>query len=126
MSSDMDTSPSSSSAAAAAIPSSSTPVASASSGRPDGRLPSELRPLSVEHGLLHRADGSVQWTQGGTSVLVGVYGPRMVGSTKDEKSDRAAVIVNFKAANGHASQTHTNGNSMHTTHHTRPQEETTL
>jgi len=34
------------------------------SSRPDGRLPTELRPISVEHGLLNRADGSVQWTQG--------------------------------------------------------------
>jgi len=36
-------------------------------------------------------------------VLVGVYGPVMVGG-KDEKIDRATVTVNFKAASGQASQ----------------------
>jgi hypothetical protein len=43
------------------------------------------------------------FVSGGTSVLVGVYGPVMVGG-KDEKIDRATVTVNFKAASGQASQ----------------------
>jgi exosome complex component RRP46 len=72
------------------------------SDRPDNRLASELRPISVEHGVLSRADGSAQWSQAGSSVLVGVYGPVLVPG-RDEKIDRATVSVHFKAASGQAS-----------------------
>jgi len=72
------------------------------SERPDNRLPTELRPISVDHGVLNRADGSAQWSQSGSSVLAGVYGPVLIPG-KDEKIDRATVSVHFKAASGQAS-----------------------
>jgi len=42
----------------------------------DGRSAEELRPLRIETGVLHEADGSsfVEW--GGNKIICGVYGPR--------------------------------------------------
>lgn len=100
----------SSSSAAAASPAAASTSGGASTrvsapgSRPDGRLSSELRPLSVEHSPLSRADGSAHWSSGGTSVLVGVYGPLVTGAARDEKHDRATIVVNFKAPAGMASQ----------------------
>jgi len=111
----MDTSPdgpSAASSASAAVAASSTSATatmavsspsplSSSSSRPDGRLPTELRPISVEHGLLQRADGSCSWSQGGSIALAGVYGPILAGG-KDERMDRATIVVHFKSASGSA------------------------
>ncbi|MEM0372408.1 MAG: exosome complex exonuclease Rrp41 [archaeon] len=44
--------------------------------RTDGRSPEELRPIKIEVGVLHRADGSCLLDWGDNKVLAGVYGPR--------------------------------------------------
>jgi exosome complex component RRP41 len=44
--------------------------------RLDGRAPNELRPIKIEVGVLHRADGSCYLEWGGNKVIAGVFGPR--------------------------------------------------
>jgi len=51
-----------------------------------------LRPLSCELGVLSRPDGSASFTQGGTTVVVAVYGPAEVRTSR-ELIDRAIVEV---------------------------------
>jgi exosome complex component RRP41 len=46
--------------------------------RLDGRKPDELRPITIEAGVIKRADGSCYLQWGNNKVLVGVYGPREV------------------------------------------------
>ena len=64
--------------------------------RGDGRSPSQLRPLSFELSLLHRADGSVRYTQGHTTLLVAVYGPTLA-SSREERSDSAVLSFTFSS-----------------------------
>ena len=64
------------------------------STRRDGRTPSQLRPLSYEQSILHRADGSVRYTQGNTTVVVAVYGPT-VASHREEQWDEAVLLFTF-------------------------------
>lgn len=44
--------------------------------RIDGRKPDELRPIKIEAGVLHRAEGSCYLEWGGNKVMAAVYGPR--------------------------------------------------
>ncbi|RLF32054.1 MAG: exosome complex exonuclease Rrp41 [Thermoplasmata archaeon] len=44
--------------------------------RMDGRKPDELRPIKIEAGVLHRAQGSCYLEWGGNKVMAAVYGPR--------------------------------------------------
>ncbi|MBU0586104.1 exosome complex exonuclease Rrp41 [Candidatus Micrarchaeota archaeon] len=44
--------------------------------RRDGRALDELRPLKIEAGVLHEADGSALVHWGGNKVIAGVFGPR--------------------------------------------------
>ena len=44
--------------------------------RVDGRAPEDLRPVRIETGILHEADGSSYIEWGGNKILCGVYGPR--------------------------------------------------
>jgi exosome complex component RRP41 len=44
--------------------------------RIDGRTPEELRPIKIEAGILHRAEGSCYLEWGGNRVMAAVYGPR--------------------------------------------------
>jgi len=53
----------------------------------------ELRRIACAQGILNRADGSVKYSQGSTSVLVAVYGPTRPSRTKFEKNDRATIDV---------------------------------
>ena len=80
----MDTSMDAAASASMAAP--QKPAAAAQSTRPDGRLPTELRPISVEHGLLNRADGSVQWTQGQDRE----------GDSRDRAQQRGALIYSSR------------------------------
>jgi ribonuclease PH len=48
---------------------------SSTTRRSDGRTNNDLRPPVAEQGILNRADGSVRFMMGNTSVLVAVYGP---------------------------------------------------
>ncbi|KXS22309.1 ribosomal protein S5 domain 2-like protein, partial [Gonapodya prolifera JEL478] len=63
--------------------------------RPDGRTPSQLRPITMGQGVLSRADGSGQARAGETEVLAAVYGPTEV-KIRDEKLDRATLEVKWK------------------------------
>ncbi len=53
------------------------------------------RALRCEREILHRADGSAQWEQGGTKVLAAVYGP-MSTLARKEDPERAIIEVTFK------------------------------
>jgi ribonuclease PH len=65
--------------------SSSSSAASSSSekkgDRKDKRNNNQLRPMECEHSVLTRADGSVKYSQGNSSVMVAVYGPVQVLSS---------------------------------------------
>ena len=44
--------------------------------RVDGRAWNELRPISIESGVLPNADGSAYIEMGGNKIIVGVFGPK--------------------------------------------------
>lgn len=44
--------------------------------RLDGRAMDEVRPVRIEAGIVHEADGSAYIEWGGNKILCGVYGPR--------------------------------------------------
>ncbi|KAI9072142.1 hypothetical protein K1719_011171 [Acacia pycnantha] len=67
--------------------------------RPDGRTPSQLRPLACSRGILNRAHGSASWTQGETKVLAAVYGPK-AGTRKNENPEKACIEVIWKPKTG--------------------------
>ena len=68
------------------------------------RAPAALlhRTLKCERGLLTRADGSAQWTVGGTSCLASVTGPTQSMASSKEDAERATVDVIFKPRTGMA------------------------
>ena len=78
------------------------PSASIALSRRDGRTPSQLRPLSYEQSLLHRADGSIRYTQGNTTLIIAVYGPTLA-SHREEQWDRAALAFTFSSTAATAS-----------------------
>ena len=53
--------------------------------------------------MLHRADGSARWTQGGTSVLAAVYGPQSTLARKEDP-EKAIVEVTFSPRSGGAGE----------------------
>ena len=58
------------------------------------------RTVRCERGLLTRADGSAQWTQGGTSCLASVTGPTQSYASSKEDAERATVDVVFRPRSG--------------------------
>lgn len=56
--------------------------------------------MRCERGLLTRADGSAQWTQGGTAVLASVTGPTQAYASSKEDPERATVEVIFRPRSG--------------------------
>ena len=66
--------------------------------RHDGRLPDELRPIRMEVGILHNADGSALVEYGKTKVLAAVYGPREPPQKYMVLPDRAALRVRYHMA----------------------------
>jgi hypothetical protein len=60
------------------------------------------RAISVRFGVLSRADGSCFWSQGGSSVLVAVYGPHKPKRREHEYPDRAHI--HFKILSDHTPQ----------------------
>lgn len=58
--------------------------------RADGRRASQLRPIKCDRGILSRADGSVRWTQGGTSILVAVHGP--LEAPQSQQNPHQAIV----------------------------------
>ncbi len=59
--------------------------------RLDGRKLDELRPVSIEVGVIPNADGSCRLRIGGTEVIVGVYGPREMFPRRLQEDDRAHI-----------------------------------
>lgn len=70
------------------------------SHRPDGRSPSQIRPLVADFGLLHAADGSARFAHGDTKVLVGVHGPRPPRGPRFENPERAVLDIKVVPASG--------------------------
>jgi len=66
--------------------------------RSDGRKPDQIRPLKIEAGVLHRADGSAYLEWGNNKVLCGVYGPREYNPRRFQQSDKAVVRCKYNMA----------------------------
>lgn len=66
--------------------------------RQDGRKANELRPLSIEAGVLKRADGSAYLEWGNNKVMAAVYGPRECHPRHLQDPARALVRVRYNMA----------------------------
>ncbi len=66
--------------------------------RLDGRKLDELRPLTIEVGILKRADGSAYVTLGKNKIMAAVYGPREVHPRHLQKLDSAIVRCRYNMA----------------------------
>jgi len=67
--------------------------------RRDGRKVDELRqPLSMEIGLLPKADGSALINMGKNKILAAVYGPREVHPRHLARQDAAVLRVLYRMA----------------------------
>jgi exosome complex component RRP41 len=63
--------------------------------RLDGRKADQIRPITIEAGILHRADGSAYLEWGGNKVICAVYGPRELNPKRFQESDKAVVQVRY-------------------------------
>jgi exosome complex component RRP41 len=63
--------------------------------RLDGRKADQIRPVTIEAGVLHRADGSAYLEWGGNKVMCAVYGPRELNPKRFQESDKAVVQVRY-------------------------------
>jgi exosome complex component RRP41 len=66
--------------------------------RLDNRKPDELRPIKIEAGVLHRAEGSCYLEWGGNKVLAAVYGPREAVPRHTQNPLRAIVNARYNMA----------------------------
>jgi exosome complex component RRP41 len=66
--------------------------------RIDGRKADEIRPIHIEAGVLHRADGSAYLEWGGNKVMAAVYGPRELNPRRFQKADKAVVQARYSMA----------------------------
>ena len=66
--------------------------------RLDGRAFDELRSVTIEAGVLHRADGSCYLEWGGNKVLCAVYGPREAIPRHTQNPLRAIVTARYNMA----------------------------
>ena len=66
--------------------------------RIDGRKLDELRPIKIQVGTLHRADGSafVEW--GANKVMAAVYGPREVHPRHLQQNNKAVIQCKYNMA----------------------------
>jgi exosome complex component RRP41 len=66
--------------------------------RIDGRRLNELRPIRIQVGALHNADGSafVEW--GANKVMAAVYGPREVHPRHLQQSNKAVIQCKYNMA----------------------------
>ena len=96
----------------APMPAPFPPPSSPAFTRRDGRSPSQLRPLSFEQSLLHRADGSARYTQGNTTLLVAVYGPSLA-SAREEQAHEAFLSFSFSSLSSSASLSAANASLAH-------------
>ena len=66
--------------------------------RPDGRVSNQMRKLTVEVGILDRADGSARVELGENMAIASVFGPRELHPKHSSYPDRAVVRVNYRMA----------------------------
>lgn len=66
--------------------------------RRDNRKFDELRPISMEMGVLPKADGSALINMGKNKILVAVFGPREVHPRHFTKQDAAVLRVLYRMA----------------------------
>ncbi len=66
--------------------------------RHDGRGPMDLRPIEMEVGILHNADGSARVKMGRTEVIAAAYGPREPPMKAMVLPDRAVIRFRYHMA----------------------------
>ena len=66
--------------------------------RLDNRSLDELRPIKIEAGVLHRAEGSCYLEWGGNKVIAAVYGPREAVPRHTQNPLRAIVNARYNMA----------------------------
>jgi exosome complex component RRP41 len=66
--------------------------------RLDNRKNDELRPIKIEAGVLHRAEGSCYLEWGGNKVLAAVYGPREAVPRHTQNPLRAIIKARYNMA----------------------------
>ena len=66
--------------------------------RLDGRKPEDIRPVKMEMGVLHRAEGSCYLEWGGNKVIAAVYGPREAVPRHTQNPLRAIVNARYNMA----------------------------
>ncbi len=66
--------------------------------RTDGRKADEIRPIHIEAGVLHRADGSAYLEWGNNKVMAAVYGPREFNPRRFQKAEKAVVRCKYNMA----------------------------
>jgi len=66
--------------------------------RADGRRAREVRKVECKVGFLLDVDGSALFTQGNTSVLATVYGPRESKQRSAGGTDEAVIVVEYSVA----------------------------
>jgi exosome complex component RRP41 len=66
--------------------------------RLDGRKADDLRPIKIQAGVLHRADGSCYLEWGGNKVYAAVYGPREAIPRHTQNPLRAIVNARYNMA----------------------------
>ena len=64
--------------------------------RPDGRKPDQMRDLTVEVGVLDRAEGSAKVVLGNNMAIASVFGPREMHPRHASRPDRCNVRVNYR------------------------------
>ena len=66
--------------------------------RLDGRAIDEMRPVTIEAGVLPAADGSAMVTHGLNVAVAAVYGPMEAHPRKIQRQDRAVIDVRYNMA----------------------------
>ncbi len=66
--------------------------------RTDGRTVDQIRPIKIEAGVLHRADGSAYLEWGNNKCIAGVYGPREYNPRRFQQPDKAVVRTKYNMA----------------------------
>jgi ribonuclease PH len=61
--------------------------------RADGRKVDELRPLSIETGVIPNADGSAYIEMGRNKIIAAVYGPREMHPKRLSKPNILSVLI---------------------------------
>lgn len=66
--------------------------------RVDGRKRDEIRPVTIETGVIPNADGSAMIEMGRNKIIAGVYGPREMHPKRLSKPNKGVLRVRYKMA----------------------------